>query len=164
MKYDASFEWLDSFSFNDMTSSVTVHNNCILELNEAISFGGPRHTFADAANWVGDGANDKASVTPDAETGCGSPRGTRVAAAAVSAPWTGLHPVLRTPDCKPGRRMAREFPSIWFERYADDRVLHRVTERQARQVLAALMNRMAEAGLHLLAPHRRISTPWAAGA
>ncbi|GAA4797826.1 group II intron reverse transcriptase/maturase [Streptomyces sanyensis] len=45
--------------------------------------------------------------------------------------------------------MAREFPNIWFERYADDAVLHCVTERQARQVLAALMDRMAEVGLHL---------------
>ena len=36
-------------------------------------------------------------------------------------------------------RMARgEYPSIWFERYADDVVLHCVTEGQARQVLAAL--------------------------
>ncbi len=34
--------------------------------------------------------------------------------------------------------MAREFPTVWFERYADDAVLHCVTERQARQVLAAL--------------------------
>ncbi|MFE7302379.1 reverse transcriptase domain-containing protein [Streptomyces sp. NPDC057579] len=45
--------------------------------------------------------------------------------------------------------MAREFPNIWFERYADDAVLHCVTERQARQVLAALMDRIAEVGLHL---------------
>ncbi|MBT2544844.1 group II intron reverse transcriptase/maturase [Streptomyces sp. ISL-44] len=45
--------------------------------------------------------------------------------------------------------MAREFPSIWFERYADDAVLHCVTERQARQVLAALSDRMAEVGLRL---------------
>ncbi|WP_046509096.1 group II intron reverse transcriptase/maturase [Streptomyces odonnellii] len=45
--------------------------------------------------------------------------------------------------------MAREFPNVWFERYADDAVLHCVTERQARQVLAALMDRMAEVGLHL---------------
>ncbi|MGW6455090.1 reverse transcriptase domain-containing protein [Streptomyces sp. NPDC055078] len=45
--------------------------------------------------------------------------------------------------------MAREFPNIWFERYADDAVLHCVTERQARQVLAALMDRMAEVGLQL---------------
>ena len=33
--------------------------------------------------------------------------------------------------------MAREFPSIRFERYVDDAVVHCVSERQARQVLAA---------------------------
>jgi RNA-directed DNA polymerase len=42
--------------------------------------------------------------------------------------------------------MAREYPSIWFERYADDVVLHCVTEGQARQVLAALSDRMVEVG------------------
>lgn len=45
--------------------------------------------------------------------------------------------------------MAREFPSVWFERYADDAVLHCVTERQAHQVLAALTDRMVEVGLQL---------------
>ncbi|MFF4731739.1 reverse transcriptase domain-containing protein [Streptomyces mirabilis] len=45
--------------------------------------------------------------------------------------------------------MTREFPTVWFERYADDAVLHCVTERQAREVLAALMDRMAEVGLRL---------------
>ncbi|MEU9761837.1 reverse transcriptase domain-containing protein [Streptomyces sp. NPDC047987] len=34
--------------------------------------------------------------------------------------------------------MEREFPSVWFERYADDAVLHCVSEREAREVLAAL--------------------------
>ena len=43
--------------------------------------------------------------------------------------------------------MAREFPSIRFERYVDDAVVHCVSERQARQVLAALQDRMAEVGL-----------------
>ncbi|MEV4868639.1 group II intron reverse transcriptase/maturase [Streptomyces syringium] len=52
--------------------------------------------------------------------------------------------------------MAREFPNIWFERYADDAVLHCVTERQARTVLAALVNRMAEVGLHLHPDKTRI--------
>ena len=33
--------------------------------------------------------------------------------------------------------MAREFPGVPFERYADDAVVHCVSERQARQVLAA---------------------------
>jgi RNA-directed DNA polymerase len=52
--------------------------------------------------------------------------------------------------------MTREFPSIWFERYADDAVLHCVTERQARQVLAALTERMAEVGLRLHPAKTRI--------
>ncbi|WP_326601808.1 group II intron reverse transcriptase/maturase [Streptomyces sp. NBC_01800] len=52
--------------------------------------------------------------------------------------------------------MAREFPSVWFERYADDAVLHCVTERQARQVLAALRERMAEVGLRLHPAKTRI--------
>ena len=34
--------------------------------------------------------------------------------------------------------MAREFPSVRFERYVDDAVVHCVSERQARQVLADL--------------------------
>ncbi|GAB2901424.1 group II intron reverse transcriptase/maturase [Streptomyces deserti] len=45
--------------------------------------------------------------------------------------------------------MDRVFPSVWFERYADDAVLHCVSERQARQVLAALNDRMVEVGLRL---------------
>jgi len=45
--------------------------------------------------------------------------------------------------------LAREFPTVEFERYADDAVVHCVTERQAREVLAALAVRMAEVGLRL---------------
>jgi RNA-directed DNA polymerase len=52
--------------------------------------------------------------------------------------------------------MAREFPTVWFERYADDAVLHCTTERQARQVLAALANRMVEVGLQLHPDKTRI--------
>lgn len=52
--------------------------------------------------------------------------------------------------------MAREFPSVWFERYADDAVLHCVTEREARQVLASLTDRMAEVGLQLHPAKTRI--------
>jgi retron-type reverse transcriptase len=52
--------------------------------------------------------------------------------------------------------MAREFPTIWFERYADDAVLHCVTERQAREVLAALTDRMVEVGLRLHPDKTRI--------
>ncbi|MFD8529824.1 group II intron reverse transcriptase/maturase [Streptosporangium canum] len=44
---------------------------------------------------------------------------------------------------------AREFPTVEFERYADDAVVHCVTERQARQVLAALRERMEAVGLTL---------------
>jgi RNA-directed DNA polymerase len=52
--------------------------------------------------------------------------------------------------------MSREFPTVTFERYADDAVLHCVTERQARQVLAALQNRMEEVGLELHPAKTRI--------
>ena len=45
--------------------------------------------------------------------------------------------------------LARQFPAVWFERYADDAVLHCVSEHQARQVLAALGDRMVEVGLRL---------------
>jgi RNA-directed DNA polymerase len=45
--------------------------------------------------------------------------------------------------------LEREFPAVEFERYADDAVVHCVTERQAREVLAALETRMAEVGLEL---------------
>jgi RNA-directed DNA polymerase len=45
--------------------------------------------------------------------------------------------------------MDREFPGCPFERYADDAVVHCATERQAREVLAALGGRMAEVGLQL---------------
>ena len=45
--------------------------------------------------------------------------------------------------------LTREFPSVDFERYADDAVVHCVTERQAREVWAALEVRMEEVGLRL---------------
>jgi len=45
--------------------------------------------------------------------------------------------------------LEREFPAVTFERYADDAVVHCATERQAREVLAALEQRMAEVGLQL---------------
>jgi RNA-directed DNA polymerase len=45
--------------------------------------------------------------------------------------------------------LEREFPAVEFERYADDAVVHCATEQQARKVLAALEERMAEAGLQL---------------
>jgi RNA-directed DNA polymerase len=52
--------------------------------------------------------------------------------------------------------MGREFPAVQFERYADDAVLHCVTERQAYQVLAALHDRMGEVGLRLHPDKTRI--------
>ncbi len=45
--------------------------------------------------------------------------------------------------------MVRTFPDIRFERYADDVVAHARTERQAREVLAAISDRLAECGLAL---------------
>jgi group II intron reverse transcriptase/maturase len=45
--------------------------------------------------------------------------------------------------------LEREFPTVLFERFADDAVVHCATERQARDVLAALERRMAEVGLQL---------------
>jgi RNA-directed DNA polymerase len=45
--------------------------------------------------------------------------------------------------------LKREFPTVEFERYADDAVVHCVTERQAKQVWAALTGRLAELGLEL---------------
>lgn len=45
--------------------------------------------------------------------------------------------------------LEREFPAVEFERYADDAVVHCATERQARQVWAALAERMDSVGLRL---------------
>jgi RNA-directed DNA polymerase len=45
--------------------------------------------------------------------------------------------------------LSREFPTVEFERYADDAVVHCATERQARRVLAAIAARMEEVGLRL---------------
>ncbi len=52
--------------------------------------------------------------------------------------------------------LEREFPAVTFERYADDAVVHCATERQAREVLAALDKRMAEVGLQLHPDKTRI--------
>ena len=52
--------------------------------------------------------------------------------------------------------LEREFPAVTFERFADDAVVHCATERQAREVLAALEQRMAEAGLQLHPDKTRI--------
>src|SRR6188472_2800660 len=45
--------------------------------------------------------------------------------------------------------LEREWPTVQFERFADDAVVHCATERQARQVWAALAERMDSVGLQL---------------
>jgi RNA-directed DNA polymerase len=45
--------------------------------------------------------------------------------------------------------LAREFPTVEFERYADDAVVHCVTRRQAEVVLAAIAERMEQVGVRL---------------
>jgi RNA-directed DNA polymerase len=52
--------------------------------------------------------------------------------------------------------LGRKFPAVVFERYADDAVVHCATEWQAREVLAALEQRMAEVGLQLHPDKTRI--------
>jgi RNA-directed DNA polymerase len=52
--------------------------------------------------------------------------------------------------------LEREFLAVEFERYADDAVVHCATEQQARKVLAALEERMAEVGLQLHPDKTRI--------
>lgn len=52
--------------------------------------------------------------------------------------------------------LSREFPTVAFERYADDAVVHCVTEYQARKVLAALHERMNQVGLELHPDKTRI--------
>jgi RNA-directed DNA polymerase len=51
---------------------------------------------------------------------------------------------------------AREFPDCPFERYADDAVVHCSSQARARQVLAALEQRMSEVGLRLHPDKTRI--------
>jgi Reverse transcriptase (RNA-dependent DNA polymerase) len=46
-------------------------------------------------------------------------------------------------------QLGREFPGCPFERYADDGLIHCTSENRARQVLAALEQRMTDAGLDL---------------
>jgi RNA-directed DNA polymerase len=52
--------------------------------------------------------------------------------------------------------MAREYPNVQFERYADDAVVHCVTESQAQRLRVAIENRMAEVGLRLHPTKTRI--------
>jgi group II intron reverse transcriptase/maturase len=52
--------------------------------------------------------------------------------------------------------MTREFPGVRFERFADDAVVHCVTERQAYQVRQAIGRRFADIGLLLHPDKTRI--------
>jgi RNA-directed DNA polymerase len=52
--------------------------------------------------------------------------------------------------------MGREFPSVPFERYADDVVVHCKTEAQAKYVLKAIAERLARAGLEVHPDKTRI--------
>ncbi|WP_223884379.1 reverse transcriptase domain-containing protein [Micromonospora craniellae] len=52
--------------------------------------------------------------------------------------------------------MGREFPGVGFERFADDVVVHCVTERQAQQVRQAIDRRFADIGLQLHPDKTRI--------
>ena len=52
--------------------------------------------------------------------------------------------------------MVREFPTISFERFADDAVIHCVSERQARHVRDAVARRLVEVGLELHPDKTRI--------
>ena len=52
--------------------------------------------------------------------------------------------------------MERTFPNIPFERYADDAVIHCVSERQARFVREAVARRLVEVGLELHPDKTRI--------
>ena len=52
--------------------------------------------------------------------------------------------------------MARKFPSFTFERYVDDAVVHCDSEDQARQLVAAIAERMEQVGLRLHPDKTRI--------
>lgn len=52
--------------------------------------------------------------------------------------------------------LVREFPTVTFERFADDAVVHCATERQAHQVWAALAERLSGLGLELHPDKTRI--------
>jgi RNA-directed DNA polymerase len=45
--------------------------------------------------------------------------------------------------------MAREYPGVQFERYCDDVIVHARSEREARQLRAAIASRLADCGLCL---------------
>jgi retron-type reverse transcriptase len=57
---------------------------------------------------------------------------------------------------KENKWMERKFPSIPFERYADDIICHCVSEQQAKFLLGAIRKRMAECKLELHPEKTRI--------
>jgi group II intron reverse transcriptase/maturase len=52
--------------------------------------------------------------------------------------------------------LLREFPTVRFERFADDAVVHCVTERQAHQVREAIERRLSDVGLQVHPDKTRI--------
>jgi group II intron reverse transcriptase/maturase len=52
--------------------------------------------------------------------------------------------------------MKRVYPSVLFERYADDAVVHCRSERQAKEVVVAIRDRLAQCGLELHPTKTRI--------
>jgi retron-type reverse transcriptase len=54
--------------------------------------------------------------------------------------------------------MAREYPTVTFERYVDDAVVHCVSEAAAHQVMAAIAKRMEQIGLRLHPTRQRSCT------
>jgi len=52
--------------------------------------------------------------------------------------------------------MRRTFPSVTFERFADDAIVHCVSEEQAKHVLEAIRSRLRECGLELHPEKTRI--------
>ena len=75
---------------------------------------------------------------------------------AEAARWLGSLGVTQVAIEATDAWMARKFPGVAFGRYVDDAVIHCASERQARQVLAALQERMSEAGLALHPDKTRI--------
>ncbi len=52
--------------------------------------------------------------------------------------------------------MAKQHPTVRFERYVDDAVVHCVSDRQARRLATAITDRLAEVGLRLHPDKTRI--------
>jgi len=76
----------------------------------------------------------------------------------VHAPFRGS-PGVRSPgrpDYAFDAWMVREFPSIPFERYCDDVVVHCGSERQVRMVRDAIAARLAQVGLEMHPDKTRI--------